>query len=293
MQVVAKNKKKNTILVIVFAIIIVAVAYFLYTEYWPEKEGVLTLGEENVTIQEATVVADLSMELLETEKFVNLKPYGITEYVTQYSGVATNQEKPAPPSSIRVLDLGVGGTLDIFWQEPANYPEAATKIYRSTSSGKLGKVIAENLEDDHYRDRDLINSTTYFYTVRTVIQVSGESKESNNTTQSSGVPTDVTAPAPPTNVIVDNPGTGGTLEISWQNPLDNDFSHVNIYRSQKEGMLGELIKDYIEDTSYQNTGLQDNITYYYTLTAVDTSGNESSIYLSRVSSGRTNPFEAF
>lgn len=292
MQITGKNKKKNVITIIIFVLVVIALAYFLYTEYWPEKEGIAVLGERGLKI-DRTIITNLSLSPLEREEFVNLKSYGVTDYTEQYSGIPTDKEKPAPPLNITVKDLGTGGTLDIFWQKTSNYPGSTSVIYRSTTAGKIGEIIADSLTGKNYRDRGLINGATYYYTVRIVTQKNNGRKESSNTDQTSGLPTDITAPNLPTAVTIENLGTGATLNISWQNPTDQDFSHIKIYRSASKGLLGEVIKDKVTSNSYQDSGLTNNLIYYYTLTSVDTSGNESSIYLSQVQSGRTNPFRAF
>ena len=89
---------------------------------------------------------------------------------------------------------------------------------------------------------------------------------------------DTTPPAAPTNVkftalviIIDV----ASIQISWTNPTDSDFSHINIYRSTVSGQLGSLIYTNITNPPKTDTELNAYTTYYYTLRSVDTSGNES------------------
>ena len=145
-----------------------------------------------------------------------------------------------------------------------------------------------------------------------------KTSEQSNAVQ--GTPTDSMAPTPPTDVLVQNAGDGNSVVISWTNPLDSDFDYVKIYRSSVQGVLGDVIKntrsEYVQsvgecknrktvvdelsqnaetlsegDCFINSTGISEGGTYYYTLTSVDTNGNEST---SRIIGqiGRSNPFSS-
>lgn len=85
---------------------------------------------------------------------------------------------------------------------------------------------------------------------------------------------DTTPPAPPAGITV-TPIRQGTLLLTWANPEDPDFSHVRIYRSTVFGELGDLIQDGVTETFVLDSDLAVGSTYYYTLSSVDLSGNES------------------
>ncbi|MBI2263281.1 carboxypeptidase regulatory-like domain-containing protein [Candidatus Berkelbacteria bacterium] len=86
---------------------------------------------------------------------------------------------------------------------------------------------------------------------------------------------DTTAPSAPTDIKA----TAGDAKVtlSWTNPTNSDFDHINIYRSTTSGTLGSKIKSTSGKTitSHEDTGLTNGTTYYYTVKAVDTSSNES------------------
>ncbi len=86
---------------------------------------------------------------------------------------------------------------------------------------------------------------------------------------------DTTPPAPPSDVSVTDPAVGGQLDLSWTNPVDSDFDHIHIYRSNTAGIIGSLVHDNVVGMSLSDTGLTNGQTYYYTLRSVDTSSNES------------------
>lgn len=182
--------------------------------------------------------------------------------------------------NISVVDPGVGNALNIYWSNPTDTVGFHhIHIYRSTNSGVLGTKILDNwTTPTTYTDRNLVTGRTYYYTLRTV---RSDDVESSDTTQYSKAPTgaaglDVTAPSPPSNVKVVDPTTGGTLNLSWINPPEADFSHIRIYRSTTAGVLGSLVYDNVVGTSKTDTGLTNDLTCYYTLRSVDKWGNESS-----------------
>ncbi len=90
--------------------------------------------------------------------------------------------------------------------------------------------------------------------------------------------TDVTAPAKASDlrVVAKNSGKKVANKLSWKNPTDSDFDHLNIYRSTKKGTLGDKVKSTAKgDTSYTDSGLNKKSTYYYTFRSVDATGNST------------------
>lgn len=92
-----------------------------------------------------------------------------------------------------------------------------------------------------------------------------------------GVASDTTAPSEPTGVSSADKKSDGAVTITWTNPTDSDFNQVNIYRSTNPGTLGDKIHTTtaVTTTTYEDTGLTNGTIYYYTVRAVDVSGNES------------------
>ncbi|QGH32597.1 hypothetical protein GI584_00185 [Gracilibacillus salitolerans] len=79
---------------------------------------------------------------------------------------------------------------------------------------------------------------------------------------------DLTPPGEVSNLSI-NEGYN-SLNLSWSNPNDDDFSVVNIY--QDDVLIKEGLKD---DQSYKVNDLEDNTTYHFKITTVDIFGNES------------------
>ena len=86
---------------------------------------------------------------------------------------------------------------------------------------------------------------------------------------------DTTPPLAPTGIT----GTAGDgkATLSWTNPADTDLAGIKVYRSTTAGTLGDLTTtiNSTTTTSYENTGLSNGTTYYYTVRAFDASNNSS------------------
>jgi hypothetical protein len=65
-----------------------------------------------------------------------------------------------------------------------------------------------------------------------------------------------------------------SVKLRWQGNTEPDFSHYNVYYGPKSRSYGSPIP-VGNLTSHEVGGLKGGVTYYFALTAVDTSGNES------------------
>lgn len=210
------------------------------------------------------------------------------ELAVQVKGVATDPNVPLAPEEINAFDPKTGRLINVFWLAPLGGTVKTYRVYRSENEGVIGNIVGDNVTVFHFQDRDVRNGVAYYYLVRSVTP---DGKESKNTNQVVATPSDTQAPASPTNLTVKDAGEGGVLVIGWSNPPDSDFVGVNIYRSEVEGALGARIQNLLSNTTtFRDSDVRDGQALYYTVTAVDGEGNESSVSLGRVASGRLNPF---
>lgn len=97
---------------------------------------------------------------------------------------------------------------------------------------------------------------------------------------------DTTPPAIPTGLTVATGDEDGTLDVSWNANTDPDLDGYNLYRSDAlNGTYVMVNTAVISGTTYTDSGLEDNTTYYYKLKAVDDEGQESDF--SQPASGTT------
>jgi fibronectin type 3 domain-containing protein len=119
-----------------------------------------------------------------------------------------------------------------------------------------------------YVQSGLTNGTTYYYVV-TAVDGNGESTPS---TQVSAIPSVAPTPAAPTGVTA-TPGNG-QVTIAWT-AVSGATSH-NIYWSTASGVTAANGTKITGATSpYLQSGLINNTTYYYVVTAVDGNGEST------------------
>jgi fibronectin type 3 domain-containing protein len=76
-------------------------------------------------------------------------------------------------------------------------------------------------------------------------------------------------------LTVSAPSTS-TATLTWNANTETDLASYNVYRSTTSGVYGAALANVPAGTvSYMATGLQTGTTYYFTITAVDSAGNES------------------
>ena len=83
---------------------------------------------------------------------------------------------------------------------------------------------------------------------------------------------DTTPPAQVTGLTVTTVSSS-QLDLDWNANTETDLDHYNVYRSTTSGGLYGLVASQTTN-SYSGTGLAASTTYYYTVSAVDSAGNE-------------------
>ena len=85
---------------------------------------------------------------------------------------------------------------------------------------------------------------------------------------------DLTPPARPTGLTV-VPGVG-RIFLTWNENKENDLAGYYVYRSKKSGRdYVRLTEKPINRTTYSDESAKPQVAYYYVVSAVDRSGNES------------------
>ncbi|AEE96314.1 glycoside hydrolase family 9 protein [Mahella australiensis] len=89
-------------------------------------------------------------------------------------------------------------------------------------------------------------------------------------------PSDTTPPAAPTGLTA-AAVSSNSINLDWADNTDSDLAGYKVYRSTMSGFTpgsANFVKQ-VTASAYTDTGLAADTTYYYKVTAVDTSGNES------------------
>ena len=271
MLIQKKTSRKQLILVAVVIAIAIAI-YFVFFGQQPDNQDDFfdfpTTGDRQFS------KIELDLSIFKNPHFLSLVDRTAGEYSKQHSILARGADFIPQPSNIKVYDPQTGEKLIVTWQNPTEDGYQSMRIYRSEKSGKQGEIVAEGLTKiESYEDFNITRATDYYYLVKAV---KDDGLESENLEQVKARAEDKVAPSPPINVTLKNATDQLAVEISWENPRDNDFDHLKIYRSTKQGVLGSVLYDQkTSENKYIDQKVEQNQTYYYTITSVDTSGNES------------------
>ena len=131
-----------------------------------------------------------------------------------------------------------------------------------------------------YRDADFAFDETYVYVVRTVATARPEILESADSVPLIVTPKDIFPPAAPQGllaaVLQGDPSVAPVVDLSWSISPEPDVAGYRVYRSEQEGQRGAAVaSEMLPTPAYHDAAVQLGHRYWYTVTAVDRSGNES------------------
>jgi fibronectin type 3 domain-containing protein len=149
-------------------------------------------------------------------------------------------------------------------------------LYRGTEKGRYEDLPLnkEPLRTNSFKDTTVANDKTYYYVVRSVDSPALPWKESLDSEEVSATPRDLTPPDRPTGLTV-VPGVGRAF-LTWNENKEPDLAGYHVYRSTVSGRNYErLTHKLLNRTTFSDETAKQGTVYYYTITAVDRSGNES------------------
>lgn len=135
-------------------------------------------------------------------------------------------------------------------------------------------------DTNEFRDTDVEKDKTYVYSVRTAIQVDGKPLESADSNLAAITLHDVYPPGAPTQLLATPvPAVGGAaahVDLSWAINPETDLAGYNVYRSEQAGVPGARVNQQLLPTpAFSDMNGVPGRSYYYSVTAVDRTGNES------------------
>ena len=190
---------------------------------------------------------------------------------------AASGEPPAeagtPDAPTNLSATGSNGQVALSWTASTSGDVISYNIYRSTTRGSWPGTATYTTSGTTYTDSSVTNGICYWYVVTAVDVTALESGYSDD---AHGTPSaaDTTAPDAPTALA----GTGGyqKVDLSWTASTAGDVSSYHVYSSTATGGPYSYVNAVTAPaTTYSDTSLVGGTTYYYVVTAVDASGNES------------------
>ncbi|MFA5857625.1 MAG: FlgD immunoglobulin-like domain containing protein [Elusimicrobiota bacterium] len=189
------------------------------------------------------------------------------------------------PEWISSTDEKTGGVLTLNWEMSDTISAiVAFNIYRATAKPGPYKFITNvtrvsgNPAYQAYQDTNLINNTSYYYKLTAVDNRGNESSKSADLT---GYPTigssgDNIPPSVPTGLTITPLPEGYSLFIEWKANTDTGLKEYMVYRAEEyNGTYIPIFNTLPNKLSFTDTQLENEVTYYYRIAAVDTSQNSS------------------
>ncbi len=209
--------------------------------------------------------------------------------VSERGGVSMPSEevlvRPFMPLAVPqgLVALGLDSSVMLTWQpvqkrldgSPAG-SVVAYNVYRGAEKGVYDEAPLNSapLSTTSYKDTGVANGRTYYYVIRSVDTLSPPWNESTDSAESSATPQDLTPPDRPTGLTV--VAGADRVFLTWNENRENDLAGYSVYRSAKNDKGFErLTEKLLARTTFSDESVKSGITYYYIVTAVDKSGNES------------------
>lgn len=175
---------------------------------------------------------------------------------------------PAPTAGFSLVDAGTGGTLLAQWTANPDRDLAGYRLLWGTTP----RTYTESLAPGRVTTcpiTGLQNGTRYYAAIRAFDSLG---HTGNVSAEDSAVPG--TVPLAPTGVSA-LPGLSA-MRLFWRANAELDLAGYHVYRSTLSGS-GYVRQNAspLTDTAWSDSGLLPDTMYYYVITALDTSNNES------------------
>ncbi|MCP4712898.1 MAG: hypothetical protein GY869_30085, partial [Planctomycetes bacterium] len=194
-------------------------------------------------------------------------------YSNEVSETPVDETPPADPQN---LNATAGDEqIDLDWDANSEPDLTKYRIYRDTVSPATTLVdsVVGAPPVALYPDTGLINGQIYYYRITAVDNAGNASGYSNEVSET---PVDTTPPADPQNPVAIP--SNQQIYLYWDANSEPDLAKYRIYRdlSATATTLVDSVTGAPLDWAYIDNNVTNGTTYYYRITAVDSTGNVSS-----------------
>ncbi|MEO0070225.1 MAG: hypothetical protein ABIK18_05490 [candidate division WOR-3 bacterium] len=178
-----------------------------------------------------------------------------------------DDEPPMPPPEVYCQNND-DGTVTVKWQVSLALDLAKYYIYRQREGASPQRIAEVGMNTNSYLDRTCEKGVAYYYFVSAVDSVGNESER----IKFHITPRDIYSPPTPKGLKVSY--VANRINLTWEKVLADDLDGYNVYRSELP--TGVYVK--LNKKPWKTEGFSDpegKKGYYYRVTSVDTSGNES------------------
>jgi hypothetical protein len=125
-----------------------------------------------------------------------------------------------------------------------------------------------------FSDPDFAFGHDYFFSVRALFKQDGDTAESEDCAPVPITPRDTFPPPPPSNLSA--LFSAGAVQLVWTANTEADLGGYNVYRREKIGAPQKINSELLRTPTFENRTIQPGHQYFYRVTSVDLTGNESS-----------------
>lgn len=202
-----------------------------------------------------------------------------SSYSNVVSGKTLDVTKPAAPTGL-MANATSGSTIYVDWTANFEPDIKGYKLYMNDSSsgsdGPFHIINQTNSTDTGYFVENLVEETTYYFKLRAYDEVPNVSPFSNVVFATTP---DMTPPSTPTGLkVIDT--SFETITLSWNPNLELDVVGYILHRYNSPDVYSEFVKpssELITNTSFIDTSVEKDSTYYYRLKAIDDANWSSSL----------------
>ncbi len=189
---------------------------------------------------------------------------------------------PTATTSLTIVDDGTGNSVTANWIAVPEVSLTNYRVYWGTASGNYSNNRELPNTANTFQVTGLQPGTRYYFRLTAIY--SDNRVETDLYNEISIVPRDTTPPDFPTNFTAATTTISGEIRLSWD--AVNGAVSYNIYYGTTLGVYGTS-RNVGNITSVILSGLRSDNSYYFSVSAVDAAGNESSP--SAISAGPISP----
>ena len=184
---------------------------------------------------------------------------------------SNDQTPPDAPTGLLAIANDSFVLLD--WDNNSEKDLLGFRLYRSEISGGPYEVLELSLAGSGFVDQTAVNGTTYYYVVSALDRALNESDPSAEVSATPLEGLDGIAPAAPADLAA--VGFDGENFLQWPSNEEDDIAGYNVYRATIAGGPYDLVAGGVAESEHADNGVENGTTYYYVVTALDMSDNES------------------
>jgi fibronectin type 3 domain-containing protein len=184
------------------------------------------------------------------------------------ASVTTPNGAPLAPSGLAASAVG-SSQINLSWNDNSSNEDSFIVARSATAGGPYSDVANLAANTTSYSDTGRSPATTYYYVIRAVN--AGGSSPNSNEAGATTLPTPPTAPSG----LAGTAASSSQINLSWADNSSNEANFIVARSTTVGGPYTDIATLGANVTSYNNTGLAADTTYYYVVRASNTGGTSA------------------